>query len=447
MARKRWGKSFGIALLLLSVSLLTTGWWSASFTRKGQATRYVLEHRAGAWWQGHFGYAEPDWSRTGSVSGTVRDPQGQPLDGAVVVVSADRGQTISARTDAEGRYRLEDVPAGRVVPAVARYGYGDEVYRRLPWQAASTVRVRAGQATTGIDFTLRPYAGVSLPAEVKREAGVLVSNDYPAPTEALRTRITFVRDGYTVVCYVYEPHPISEQALPAIVAAYPGETLNWEPASIAFVAQGYLVLAISPVSGRDLDVTADAEDLRVAMSLLYRGELSKRIDRDRVGALGGSLSSMALMRALQHAPYVRGAVLMGGLTDMYRLRYDIYYNGYTGYTVRPELEWAIWSLGRPDHAPRMYIENSAVFHTEGLPPLCIIHGTGDAVIPHGQSERLADILAHEGHPHELHIYRNTGHYPGIHEPDPDTEAMYQQMVRFFAEKLVLAGVEQLQPVV
>jgi dipeptidyl aminopeptidase/acylaminoacyl peptidase len=274
-------------------------------------------------------------------------------------------------------------------------------------------------------------------SEVKRETGELVSNDYPAPTTARRTRITFVRDGYTVVCYLYEPYPVPEHALPAIVAAYPGETLNWEPASIAFVAQGYMVLAISPISGRDLDVTADAEDLRLAMSLLHQGDLADRADSERIGALGGSLSSLALMRALQHAPYVRGAVLMGGLTDVYQLRHDVYYDGYTGYTVRPALEWAMWSMGRPDRAPRMYIENSAVFHIEGLPPLCIIHGTGDAVIPYSQSERFAEVLAEVDHPHELHIYGDTGHYPGIHDPDPDTEAMYQDMVRFFAEKLAL----------
>jgi dipeptidyl aminopeptidase/acylaminoacyl peptidase len=71
----------------------------------------------------------------------------------------------------------------------------------------------------------------------------------------------------------------------------------------------------------------------------------------------------------------------------------------------------------------------------GLPPLCIIHGTGDAVIPYHQSERLAAALQAEGQPYELHIYRDTGHYPGINDPDPDTESMYNQMVRFFAEQL------------
>jgi dipeptidyl aminopeptidase/acylaminoacyl peptidase len=434
MKRWQWRKKAGVGLLLLLASLLTTGWWSANFTRRGQATYYVLEHRIQTWWEERFGYTSPDWSRTGSISGTVRDIRGKAVAGAVVVVSTDRGQSITARTDAEGKYVLGGVPDGLVVPAAAAHGYQAQVYDARPWQVASAMRVRAGEITAGIDFALQPSAPSALPTQIERGESVLVSNDYPAPTEALRTEVTIVRDGYPVVCYVYEPYPLSQKQMPAIVAAYPGPTLNWEPASIAFVAQGYLVLGITPVSGRDLDITADAEDLTAAMSLLYRGKIAEKVDPDRIGALGGSFSSMALARALRHALYVRGAVFMGGLTDLYRLRHDAYHNGYTGYTVRPEMEWAMWSIGRPDRAPRIYVENS-VLYAEGLPPLCILHGTGDAVIPYSQSEQLAGVLEEAGHPYELHIYQDTGHYPGIHDPDPDTEDMYQQMVRFFAEAL------------
>jgi dipeptidyl aminopeptidase/acylaminoacyl peptidase len=286
---------------------------------------------------------------------------------------------------------------------------------------------------------MQEYEALIVPTEIRRWERLRVSDDYPGPVTALRTRITFERDGYEVTCYLYEPIPEAdtEDRLPGIVAAYPGETLNWEPASLAFVAQGYVVLGISPTSMRDLDVTADAADLRAAMRLFYRGVLSDRVDSGRIGALGGSFSSMALVRALQQEPYVRGAVLLGGLTDVYLLRHDIYYHGYTGYTVRPTFEWAVWSLGRPDRLPRMYVENSAAFHVRGLPPLCIIHGTGDAVIPYNQSERLADMMTQAGQPHEQHIYRGTGHYPGIHEPDPDTEAMYREIVRFLAETLAV----------
>jgi dipeptidyl aminopeptidase/acylaminoacyl peptidase len=433
--RRRESQGIGIGLALLVVMLLTTGWWSANVTRKGQATVNVLAHRVEQWWARRSGMLIS--LDTGSISGTVYGENGQPLEGAVVVASDRYGKTVTAVTDERGYYVLEGVPVGRVVPAATRHGYEDQVYRRAIWEGTSTVRVRPNKTTSGADFYLRRYDAPDVPAGVTRWEQVTVSDDYPEPVSALRTRITFVRDGYEVACYLYEPilDSVAENALPGIVAAYPGETLNWEPASLAFVAQGYVVLGISPTSMRDLDVTADTEDLRAAMQLFYRGVLSDRVDSGRIGALGGSFSSMALMRALQREPYVRGAVLLGGLTDVYLLRHDTYHGGYTGYTVQPTFEWAMWSLGRPDRRPRMYVENSASLHARGLPPLCVIHGTGDAVIPYNQSERLAEMLAQAGQPHELHIYRGTGHYPGIHEPDPDTEAMYQDMVRFFARTL------------
>lgn len=432
---RRRRRDCGIGLALLVVVLLTTGWWSANVTRKGQATVSVLAHRVEQWRaRASLG---PIPLQSGSISGTVRDDQGRSLGGAVVVASDRYGRTVTTVTDGRGRYVLEGVPVGRVVPAATRHGYEDQVYRQAIWEGISTVRVRPNRTTLGADIYLRRYAALDTPTGVTRWEQAIVSDDYPKPVSALRTRITFRRDGYEVTSYLYEPvlERKTQGKLPGIVAAYPGETLDWEPASLAFVAQGYVVLGVSPTSMRDLDVTADTEDLRAAMQLFYRGSLSDRVDRKRIGALGGSFSSMALMRALQREPYVRSAVLLGGLADVYLLRYDTYHRGYTGYAVQPTFEWAMWSLGRPDRRPRMYVENSVSLHARGLPPLCIIHGTGDVVIPYNQSERLADVLAQAGQPYELHIYRGTGHYPGIHEPDPDTEAMYQDMVRFFAQRL------------
>jgi dipeptidyl aminopeptidase/acylaminoacyl peptidase len=265
--------------------------------------------------------------------------------------------------------------------------------------------------------------------------------------------------GYTVTLYLYEPYAIpslkerlpSGSALsgslptgsyPGLFAAYPGDPLAWEPASMAFVAQGYVVLAIGPVSMRGMDIIADVQDTVAALFLFHRRAVSPWVDPDRLVALGGSFSSLALLRALHVAPFCRGAVLMGGLTDVYQLRYDVYMNGYAGHTIYPHLERAMWSLGRPDRAPQLYIENAPVFSVQGLPPLCIIHGSGDAVIPYRQSELLAEALQSQGLPYELYIYRGTGHYPGIHDLDPDTEAMYWQMVRFFAEQLEEVATEK-----
>lgn len=449
MSVTRWvRKKRSLGLVLLLGIFVATGWWSANATRKGQAACAILGHRLEAGLAAAFGQ---DLSRRGAIAGTVRDEQGRPLEGATVVASTRWGQTVSARSDEQGHYLLSNAPVGRVVPAAVLHGYAARVYDPASWTSVSTVRVRPGQTTSGIDFSMQPVALPELPTHLDFGEPEAVFHDYPLPTAAQRTRIQFDRAGFKVTLYVYEPHAIlapggdqpagssssgqvTVRSLPGLVAAYPGDPLAWEPASMAFVAQGLVVLAIGPVSMRGMDVVADVQDTVVAMTLFHQGALSSQVDPERLVALGGSFSSLALLRALHDAPTIRGAVVMGGIADAYELRYDIYMTTYSGHTVYPVMEQAMWSLGRPDRAPRLYIENAPAFSVRGLPPLCIIHGTGDAVIPYQQSERLAASLQAEGQPYELHIYPDTGHYPGIYDPDPDTEDMYQRMVQFFAER-------------
>lgn len=440
LPRLRHRRSIAVALVLLAL-LIVLAWGWTNFTRRGQITYNVLEHRLESLWVAVWGLPKPEamavkyTAHTGSIAGTVHDERGKPLQGAFVVASDRWGWAVNAQTDAEGHYQLEGVPAGWTVPSAAYPGYEDRVYGASAWRAGQTVRVLADQTTSGIDFAMRPAAAPPLPESILWGEQTVLSTDYPAPVTAQRTTVGFVRGGYTVTAYVYEPSPPSEGKLPALVAAFPGPPLDWEPAALAFVAQGYVVLGIGPVSMRDLDTRADTEDMIAAMQLFHRGDLSARVDPDRIVAVGGCFSTMALLRALHYAPFVRGAVLLGAISDAYAIRYAAYFSGYEGYILEPGFGWAMWSLGRPDRVPRLYIENSMAYHAQGLPPLCLIHGTADVVSPPEQSERLAAALDAAGQAYELHIYQDAGHYPGLYEPDAFTEAMYQVMIRFFAERI------------
>ncbi len=426
----------GVTALITLAGGLIAAAWALVYVRQAQAAYNVLEHRLEGWWAEHVSVLDLEPGPTGLISGTIRDEAGQPLEGAVIVVSDRYGRTSTARSDAEGSYTIEDAPAGWVVPAAARHGYEDTVYRKGLWPVPRAVRIRAGRSVKGVNLTMAPLQAPDSSAHVEWGEQVEVLGDYPWPVQGTRTRVTVVRDGYPVECYVYEP-PLSVgrgRTLPGLLAVYPGPPLNWEPASTAFMAQGYVVLAVSPTSTRDLDAYADTEDLRVVTALWTQGALSSRVDLERIAALGGSFSSVALVRALRYGSGVRAVIMLGGLADPYMLRRDAYEGDYTGYEISELMEFAMWSLGRPDRMPRMYLENAAAFHVGGLPPLCLVHGTGDWVVPYNQSERLAAALARAGQPYELHIYE-TGHYPGIHEPDPATEAMYDQMVLFLAREL------------
>jgi hypothetical protein len=84
---------------------------------------------------GAFEYTTPEGAATESVTGTVRNPAGVPISGALVTVG-DR----SASTGPDGRFAVRDVPyADGVALTAARNGYET---------AASTVDVRPGNTTT-----------------------------------------------------------------------------------------------------------------------------------------------------------------------------------------------------------------------------------------------------------------------------------------------------------
>jgi outer membrane receptor protein involved in Fe transport len=54
------------------------------------------------------------WAQNGQIVGTVRDETGGALPGVVVELKNERGPVSQAITDAQGGYRLESVPQGRV---------------------------------------------------------------------------------------------------------------------------------------------------------------------------------------------------------------------------------------------------------------------------------------------------------------------------------------------
>lgn len=63
-------------------------------------------------------------STVGSISGTVRDPQGAAIPGAeVVIVEETTGQTRTVRTDEDGDYSAQSLPVGRYSVTVSPQGF------------------------------------------------------------------------------------------------------------------------------------------------------------------------------------------------------------------------------------------------------------------------------------------------------------------------------------
>src|SRR5215213_9108070 len=63
-------------------------------------------------------------STVGSISGTVRDPQGATIPNAEVVIQEEAtGQTRTARTDDDGNYSAQSLPVGRYSVSAAPQGF------------------------------------------------------------------------------------------------------------------------------------------------------------------------------------------------------------------------------------------------------------------------------------------------------------------------------------
>jgi len=196
--RRRWTLLIVLLVLVAAGVALLIG----SRTPIGRAALNIVEYNVRATWSRWFGRADGDGAG-GAIAGIVRDDSGQPLEGAIALVSTFKGVTYQARSDALGTFRIEGVPPGRYVPAAAKWGYESAVYGQEAGERTS-VSVRAERLVPGVEFTLRqrgtwqpsldepPILG---PPEVGYSA-------FPAEISATRIPITYVNEGWLITTRV-----------------------------------------------------------------------------------------------------------------------------------------------------------------------------------------------------------------------------------------------------
>lgn len=66
-----------------------------------------------------------------------------------------------------------------------------------------------------------------------------------------------------------------------------------------------------------------------------------------------------------------------------------------------------------------------IYHLEGLPPICLLHGVEDELSPFSQSVQLAEALERRGHPYEFYAYEGLKHYFSTRADDATTQQMFQ----------------------
>ena len=417
--RRRW--IVGIVLILAGLLFLGLAWLSLSTDVKVAGLRNIVHYKIVKQLGGpKVRHDEPP----GAVAGTVRDDHGNPVADAVVLVASPLGDTYTAQSGPDGSYRVAGEPPGGYVPVAGKRGYDDALPQTcldgLCWK--HTVTVRPEQEAGKTDLTL----AVATPPQIVVDGSLIVSptivveTSAPLPGRARRTHFSFERDGLRVNdCYLYEP-PEGDGPFPTLLLVLPGPVLGWEIVPVPFAAQGFSVLALYPLRGTDID--GDAADLLTALEYLKQGRLPSHADPEQLGLIGASYTSLHAYRLLGLTDQVDAAMVLGGMADGFRFRRDVE----TGTAqARPPFDQVLIALGFPDSSPELYFKYSAVFHLQGLPPLCLLHGKDDELVPFNQGVLLDQELTRLGMPHEFYAYEGLKHYFSTSADSATTQQMFQ----------------------
>jgi fermentation-respiration switch protein FrsA (DUF1100 family) len=377
----------------------------------------------------------PTYRGHGTITGRVSDSDRHPLGGATVLVSTMMGSVYRATTSPDGTYTLADLPAGIYTPMAAKSGYGDAFpanrrHQFLAWRVAA-VHVHDGETAGDVRFVLHTATAKPVPLPTDLTLGPIETRQSNLPTdvESQARTVAFTCGGtHLTDLAVYEP-TAGNGPLPVLLAIYPGTPASWDRVSVPLAARGYVVLAIFPTRGLDLE--ADMDDTAAFVALARAGQVSPRADMSRMGILGGSFTSLHVYRWLEREGGVRGAVVLGGIADLFAYRLDWERGALDLPPEVGDIDTALTALGTPDHRPEQYLRYSAAFHPDRLPPLLLAHGAKDRIVPTNQTVDFARLLAERSKPAETHYYPNMEHY-FADASDADTQDLYAVTVAFFA---------------
>ena len=144
--------------------------------------------------------AGPLQTRAGSVAGTLLSNDGQPAVGIRVSAMAVPDATVPGSTastllsfvmtDSAGRYRLDNVPAGRYYVTAGLVDLPTYYPGVASLGGATAVSVAAGAAVTGIDFRMAVPAGVTVSGRA-----IFPPSPANAAPPALATRLALIGAG------------------------------------------------------------------------------------------------------------------------------------------------------------------------------------------------------------------------------------------------------------
>ena len=407
-------------------------------TATGNVLGYLLAQRTG-----RLQPAAADAPR-GALVGVVTDEALRPIAGAVVVVAERTGAPHVAYTGADGRYRIERVPAGQYAPAAVAPGFAEQTQQNS-FGMPTLVTIRGGEQTEAPPFRLQPLQVPPLPQPWPQAAALtltatgIVTAPFPTGSRAQVQAFTFVRDGVLIdTLRLYLPTLLEDGAhLPMLFMVYPTDVDLWQSVSAAYAGQGYGLVAISPAGARGTAINDHAADAYWALMLARDGALSPDLRGQPAVALGGSFSSAILHQLVRiSGDAIAGWVTVGGIGNAFAGAADFYAGQLE---LPPGYEYLIPALGMPNLYPLLFLRYSPVYTATELPPTLIIHTDADRVIPITQAYELETALRRAGVPVDVFYYDDVSHYLQIDEYITDAgKAMFFRTLDF-ADRILRQG--------
>jgi len=419
------GRKYQMWLLL---GCLLLGLSACAPTPQGNVIGYLIAKRLGR-------FDAPPSTMRGSVQGMVLH-EGQPLVGATVVLAERNGRPHTGQTNAQGRYRIDGVPRGQyALAAIAPYFTETRLQDKLGLPLLVTVTPDAVAEAPPLRLLRHRAALLPTPLAAATQftltSTTVVTAAFPMSSTAQVQAFQFVNAG-VVISTLRLYLPISnalEPDLPTLFMVYPTLVDAWQSVSVAFAAQGFAVVAISPSAARELNIDAHALDARVALALTQQGYLDPRLRDQPAVALGGSFSSAILHRLLRDLDQeVAAWVTVGGIANAFDGTADFYAGQID---IPPEYTYLIPALGPPNLYPLAFLRYSPVYTAAQLPPTLIIHTDADRVISISQAYELEAALHTADVPVSVFYYQDVSHYLQIDDQMTDAgREMFYRVVDF-----------------
>jgi len=302
---------------------------------------------------------------------------------------------------------------------------------------AGPARIGLQRLPVGVRVALRTAAWVGLAGvTVWLARGEVLPSEVPAGVRLIPGLVYSEADGATQRLDVYEPTaPRPAGGRPAVVAVHGG---GWRGGGrrdygrtlAGLAAKGLAVFVVDYRLSRPGSSSwpGNRDDVRRAVRWVRRNAKEFGVDADRVALLGASAGGhLALLAGLDAAApgdpgRVRAVVDFYGPTDLAALADP----------GSPARESVVMMLGGPPGSvPSRYSAASPLGRVgPGSPPVLILHGDADALIPPSQSRRLAAALASAGVAHRLVVLGGARHGFGLNAGGRD---LTPDILAFLAE--------------